>query len=290
MGSGKSRSPAADFLPRRSETLRESFQEKMRQKGFHRPGRGAGSRGEIRLLEMVHGPHPEVDRLNDRFLAGAPRLKATFDFLGFEASNGGFSTDLISPLLDSFPRIERHRCCGGNDIHATLFRRGSRNGDGQPASDPGLDLCHLLEHLAMEMMGAMVPGRRCAGITCAYREPAHRFDLFLECDDGRVGAAALRCATQVLLSLFQAGEMPPGAGRYAETVRYFLGRPRSLLNPGEVLSDLQGNPAHLEAALRFLAAAGFLREERFTFDFGETVLYRYCLASALPAVPISFAL
>jgi hypothetical protein len=239
---------------------------------------------------MVHGPHPEVDRLNDRFLAGAPRLKATLDVLGFEAPAGGFPPDLVSPLLESFPRLERHRCCGGNDIHATLFRRAHRNGNGLPNSDSGLDFCHLLEHLAMEMMGAMVPGRSCAGITCAYRDPLHRFDLFLECDDGRVGAAALRCAVQVLLSLFQAGEVPPGAGRYAETARYFLGRPRSLLNPGEVLSDLQGDPSHLEAALRFLAAAGFLREERYTFDFGETTLYRYCLASSLPAVPISFAL
>jgi hypothetical protein len=289
MSSGKSRSRAADFLPHRSETLRESFQEKMSQKGSHRAVRSPGSRGEIRLLEMIYGPHPEVDRFNDRFLAGAPRLKAIVEVLGLESPAGGFPASVALPLLESFPRLERHRCCGGNDIHATLFRRGNR-GSETPSPDAALEFCHLLEHVALELLGAMVPGRPCSGITCAYRDPPHRFDLFVECDDARVGGAALRCAAHILVGLLHAGEVPPSAGRYAETVRYFLGRPRSLLNPGEVLSDLEGNPSHLEAALRLLAAAGFLREERFTFDFGETTLYRYCLASSLPPLPIRFTL
>jgi hypothetical protein len=283
-------STAGDFLPHRSETLRESFQEKMRQRGTHRTARSAVPQGEIRFLEMEHGLFSEVDHLNDRFRGGSPRLKATLDILGFDGHSGGVPPDRVPPLLEAFPRVERHRCCGGNDIHATLFRRGSRAGGGPHSTDHGLDLCHLLEHLALDLIGAMAPGRSWAGITCAYREPLHRFDLFLECEDGRVGAAALRCAAHILLALFQPGEIPPGARRYAETARYFLGRPRSLLNPGEVLSDLQGDPDQLQAALRFLASMGFLGEERFTFDFGETILYRYRLAPSIPPLPAGFAI
>ena len=279
----------AGFPPRRAETLRASFQEKMRQKGSHRPGRGGDSRAEVRFLEMIHGPHPEVDRLNDRFHPGAPRLKATVDVLGFESHADGVSPALVPHLLEIFPRLERHGCCGG-DIQSTLFRRWRRSGSALPPGDRGLDLCHLLEHLALELMRGMVPAAPCAGITCAHREPAHRFDLFLECEDPRVGAAALRCAAHVLLTLVHPGQAPAGAFRFAETARYFLGRPRSLLNPGEVLAALQGDPSQLQAALRFLAAAGFLAEERFSADLGETILYRYRLAPGIPPLPISLAL
>jgi len=290
MSSRQSPSAGVDFLPRRGETLRESFQEKMRQRSSQRPGRTREARSEVQVLEMIHGPHPEVDRLNDRFHPGFPKLKVTLDILGLELHADGTPPALIPHLLDVFPRLERHRCCGGGDIHSTLFRRWRHGENAALSGDRDLDLCHLLEHLALEMMRGMVPAAPCAGITCAYREPAHRFDLFLECEDARVGAAALRCAAHILLALIQAGLVPPGAFRYAETARYFLGRPRSVLNPGEVLAALQGDPLQLQEALRFLAAAGFLGEDQFTADFGETILYRYRLALAIPPLPISLPL
>ncbi len=290
MADGKPRPTAEGFLPHRSETLRESFQEKMRQKGSLRSGRNGGLRGEISLLEMAHGPHPEVDSLNDRFHPGVPRLKATLEILGFEPRGDGIPPALLLRVLEHFPGLKRHRCCGDGGVEAGLFPR--EGGPDRPLApgDAALALCHLLEHLGLELMGGMVPHRPCAAITCAYREPLHRFDLFLECDDARAGAAALRCSAIILLAFLGPGEAPPGAARYAETARYFLGRPRSVLNPGEVLADLRGEPSSLQAALRFLAAAGFLVENRFTFDFGETILYRYHLASSLPPLPLTLGL
>jgi len=287
--SGPSRSPSVDFLPQRSETLRESFQEKMRQRGSQRGGRGGEPHGEIRFLAMSHGPHPEVDRYNTRFLPGSPKLKATLEVVGFSPQAEGIPPVAVPLLTDLFPNLLRHVCCGGNDIHTTLFRRRRRNGCALPPTNHGTDLCHLMEHLALELVSAMSASGACSGITCAYREPPHRFDLFVECPDPRVGAAALRCAAHILIAALTRGETPPGAGRYAETARYFLGRPRSVLNPGDLLADLQGDPVQLEAALRFLAGVGFLEEDRFTFDFSGTLLYRYRLAADPPPLPLTLS-
>jgi hypothetical protein len=113
----------------------------------------------------------------------------------------------------------------------------------------------------------------------------HRFDLFLECEDPRIGLGALRCAAHILHAVLVQGEPPAGALRYGETARYFLRRSRSVLNPGEVLADLQGDPVGLEEALRFLARIGFLVEEHFSFDFSGTTVYRYRLSQVLPAQP-----
>jgi len=239
---------------------------------------------------MAHGPHPDVDHLNDRFLPGSPRLRVTLDVLGLDLHSDGIPPALVPNLLEIFPRLERHRCCGGDDVHSSLLTRWRHGESASPPGDRALDFCHLLEHVTLELMRGMVPSAPCAGITCAYREPPHRFDLFIECEDARVGAAALRCAAHLLLALIQAGRPPAGSFRYAETARYFLGRPRSILNPGEVLASLQGDPPRLQEALRFLAEAGFLVEDQFTADFGETILYRYRLAPALPPLPISLPL
>jgi hypothetical protein len=290
MSSRRSSPAGADFLPRRAETLRESFQEKMRQRGSQRAGSAREDRSEVRFLEMAHGPHPDVDRLNNRFLPGSSRLRVTLDVLGLELRSDEIPPPLVPNLLEIFPRLERHRCCGGDDVHSSLLRRWRHGGSDSTPGDRALDFCHLLGHITLELVRGMVPSATCAGITCAYREPAHRFDLFIECEDARVGAAALRCAAHVLLALIQAGQAPAGASRYAETARYFLGRPRSVLNPGEVLAALQGDPPRLEEALRFLAAAGFLVEDQFTADFGETILYRFRLAPDLPPLPVSLPL
>jgi hypothetical protein len=277
--------PASDFLPRRSETLRESFQEKMRQKGAHRAGRPGAPDGEIRIVEISHGPHPEADPLQDSFTPGSTKLKVTLDLLDLPPFAEGIPPAAVPLLVETFPGLAKHRCCGGNDFGTTLFRRRARPGCALEPADTETDLCHLLEHLALELAAAIVPGRPCRGVTCAHRSPPHRFDLLLDCDDPRVGMAAIRCGAHILHSVLVSSEPPAGATRYAETAGYFLRRWRSVLNPGEVLADLQGDPIRLEEALRFLARVGFLVEERFSFDFSGTMLYRYRLAASLPPQP-----
>jgi hypothetical protein len=284
MSSSRPRPPEADFLPSRTETLRESFQEKMRRKGGHRAPRVEPG-GEIRLLEIHHGPHPEIEPLNERFTPGRLKLKVTLDVFGMPDYAEGVPPATVPLLMGAFPNLVRHRCCGANDLHTTLFRRKRRPGCALPSADAATDLCHLLEHLAIDLIVAIGPDPSCSGLTCAYRAPENRFDLFLECEDPRAAMAALRCAGHVLRGALEEGEIPAGASRYAETARYFLGRPRSVLSPGDVLVHLQGDPGALEAALKFLAVAGFLVEERFTFDFEGTVLYRYRLAPAPPDRP-----
>jgi len=282
---GRSGLPRSDFLPQRSETLRESFQEKMRQKGAHRSGRPGNPEGVFRVVATSHGPHPEAEALHDGFVPGSAKLKVTLDLLDLPPFAEGIPPAAVPLLCETFPNLMRHRCCGGNDLHATLFRRRSRPGCALSPADTGTDFCHLLEHLTLELVVAIGPATRCSGITCAHRSPLHRFDLFLECEDPRIGMAALRCAAHVLHAVLVHGEPPAGTARYAETARYFLGRPRSVLNPGDVLADLQGDPVKLEEALRFLARVGFLAEDRFSFDFSGTVLHRYRLFFDDPAPP-----
>ena len=285
MASGRARTPETDFLPQRSETLRESFQEKMRQKGAHRGQRPGAPDGEIRVVAVSHGPHPEAESLHDGFLPGTAKLKVTLDLLGLPPFAEGIPPSTIPLLGAVFPNLLGHRCCGGNDVQTTLFRRRSRSGCSLPPADTDTDLCHLLEHLALELVVAMGSVSRCSGLTCAHRAPQHRFDLFLECEDARIGFGALQCAAHILHAVLVQGEPPAGAVRYGETARYFMRRSRSVLNPGEVLADLQGEPVALEEALRFLARVGFLTEEHFSFDFSGTTHYRYRLSAALPSQP-----
>jgi len=257
----------------------------MRQKGTHRASRGGGPDGEFRVVQVSHGPHPEAEALHEGFVPGSSKLKVTLDLLNLPLFAEGIPPAAVPQLCEIFPSLARHRCCGRNELTSTLFRRKSRSGCALSPADTNTDLCHLLEHLALELVVAMGPATRCSGITCAHRSPLHRFDLFLECGDARVGMAALRCGAHILHSVLVRGEPPAGAVRYAETARYFLRRSRSVLNPGDVFTDLEGDPAELEDALRSLARIGFLVEDRFSFDFSGTVLYRYHLSPSLPPNP-----
>jgi hypothetical protein len=283
VGDGRAGKPDTDFLPQRSETLRESFQEKMRRRAGQRSSKAASQGGQFRLVEISHGPHPEAEALHDDFPPGCLKLKITLDILDVPLFAEGIPPAAVPLIGEAFPGLLRHRCCGGNDVLTTLFRRKARAGCALAPEETGTDLCHLLEHLSLELIAAISASSRCSGVTCGHRSPPHRYDLFLECEDPRVGMAAVRCAAHVLHSILVDGEAPAGTARYAETARYFMGRPRSVLGPGDVLADLQGDPNRLAESLRFLARAGFLTEDRFSFDFSGSMLYRYRLAPAPPA-------
>ena len=56
-------------IPQRSETLRESFQEKMRQKGAHRRPEGV-----FRVVATSHGPHPEAEGSTRREARSVPTV------------------------------------------------------------------------------------------------------------------------------------------------------------------------------------------------------------------------
>ena len=257
----------------------------MRQKGGHRGQRATAPGGAIRVVGLAHGPHPEAEVLHPEFVPGGAKLKATLDFLDLPPFAEGIPPSALPILQEVFPGLTRHRCCGANEFGTTLFRRKPRPGCALPPADSETDLCHLLEHVSLEMAVSIGSVKRCSGLTCAHRSPLNRFDLFLECEDARIGVAALRCAAHILHAVLIEGEPPPGVGRYGETARYFLRRSRSILNPGEVLADLQGDPIGLEASLRFLARIEFLNEQRFSFDFSGTTMYRYRLSPDLPPQP-----
>ena len=275
MGDEVTRPPEHDdFLPRRAETLRESFQEKIRRKS----PRAADAGPEVRVLSVSHGPHGEIDRLHPHLRPGTARLKVTLDI--FDAAE--VPPEAVSRLRELFPGLDRHRCGSEAGAGSPSPADGPRFGDEAPPGGAAAGLGHLLLHLALELVSSMeeAPDRR--ALIGAHHTPTSRFDLFLENADPRVGAAALRSAAHVVAGTLLQGHPPAGSTRIGETARYFLGRPRSVLSPGDVLVHLQGDPVQLEAALRYLAGVGFLVEERFRFDFAGTLRYRYRLAPDFP--------
>jgi hypothetical protein len=70
-------------------------------------------------------------------------------------------------------------------VLTTLFRRKARPGCALAPEETGTDLCHLLEHIALELIAAISATLRCSGVTCGHRSPPHRYDLFLGCEDSR---------------------------------------------------------------------------------------------------------
>src|SRR5262245_54843213 len=119
----------------------------MRQKGAHRGQRTTAPGGEIRVVGLAHGPHPEAEALHPEFVPGGTQLKATLDFLDLPPFAEGIPPSTLPLLEEVFPGLMRHRCCGANDLETTLFRRKTRTGCALPPADSETDLCHLLEHL-----------------------------------------------------------------------------------------------------------------------------------------------
>lgn len=60
------------------------------------------------------------------------------------------------------------------------------------------DFPHLLEHLIGDLQCSVGQMAACSGVTCGWKEPQNRFDLFIECDDPRIGVFAACFAAHVM--------------------------------------------------------------------------------------------
>lgn len=90
-----------------------------------------------------------------------------------------------------FPSLEKHQC--GEQLLEDL-KSGKQTyphegglTDCSSHSDKITDLAHLMEHVIIDLQSNITGMDSCSGITCGYKNPYYRFDMFVECKDKKVG-------------------------------------------------------------------------------------------------------
>jgi hypothetical protein len=151
---------------------------------------------------MHYGVYSEIESLYSRFRRGSRKIKVVVDVSErIDTSRESFLT-LYRDCTRVFPSISRHSCCEGWEA-APLYTR-SEEGMSVKRIGELADYPHLLEHLMVDVQCSVGKMPSCSGITCGWKKPESRFDLFVECDDPRIGIFAA-CLGANLMNNFVAG-------------------------------------------------------------------------------------
>ena len=154
--------------------------------------------GILQIREIGYGEFPEICGLNPRFKPKSKKVKVVIDVHLPESQKGSRNlSSAFGRLMRLLPSLERHQC--GEHLLEDLKSGGRDFRAHHP--DEATDIAHMLEHVMIDLQTNIIGMDSCSGITCGYKEPPHRFDLFVECRDKNVGVFSALLATDLLKAL-----------------------------------------------------------------------------------------
>jgi len=218
-------------------------------------------KGFLEIKEISYGEFPEILGLNPRFKPGGKKVKVVLDVRVPETEKG--NTDLSSVLMKLtklLPSLERHQC--GEHLFEDL-----KSGKRYPSSehlDKITDIAHIMEHIIIDLQSKITGMDSCSGITCGYKKPYYRFDLFVECEDKKVGMFSVFFAEDLLKRLLTNKSLSRRYRALIDLAKHLYGnnslQRQTKLNPmaSQISSELGWKKSFVLSLLRELKGFGFL--------------------------------
>jgi hypothetical protein len=137
----------------------------------------------LKIKELSYGEFPEISDLNPRFKPGSRKVKMVLDIQLPTVSGEMGLYMILLKLMKLLPTLEKHQC--GEHLFEDL-KLDTKTTE-LSHSEKITHIAHLMEHVIIDLQAKVTGMDSCSGITCGYKNPDNRFDLFVECKDKKVG-------------------------------------------------------------------------------------------------------
>ncbi len=173
------------------------------------------------IKEISYGEFREISDLNPRFRAGSRKVKVVLEVHAPEVDAGQADlSSVFAGLNHLLPSLERHQC--GENLFDDL-KSGKKGSFGEQL-ERITDIAHIMEHVIIDLQSKITGMNTCSGITCGYKEPNNRFDLFVECKDKRVGVLSAFFAADLLKRLLSGRGVSRRYFALIDLAKYIYGR------------------------------------------------------------------
>jgi hypothetical protein len=214
----------------------------------------------MKILAIVYGYFPQVFKLYSRFQPGVRHLKVVLDIFpagGFERAK--FIT-VFKQLAEFFPTISKHACCVEWES-APLYLEEEEGVSIKRVGETA-DVAHLIEHVIVDIQVSLGGMQRCSGLTCGWKEPENRFDLFVECANARIGLFAARYAVHLVSKTLSKKRLSRRNKLVLELAKYLTENPGTELEAESLSGILGWRKGNVEMALSRLHRFGFFFEDQ----------------------------
>jgi hypothetical protein len=239
------------------------------------PPAGGPAGGLLELVETAWGAFPRIEALNPAFGPGSLKIKLT---LRIRAGTGApRAAEMLASLAGFLPALSRHRCCGENTLERTFFERGVRTGCALRETDEAVDVAHLVEHAAIDILHFVARMRTCSGVTCGWVSPEDLYDVFVECPEESLGRSCAGIALDLVGCLLQGSRPDPRYLCQIQAARLACDRAGRPLGPSLRGLERTWGPAAVAEAVASLERRGLLSECAASFNFSGGPLLGYAV-------------
>jgi hypothetical protein len=213
----------------------------------------------MRLLNIAYGNFPKVFKLYSRFQPDVGHLKVVLDVFPQDGFDRAKFLTLFRQLAEFFPTITQHSCCEGWET-APLYIEQE---DGVSIKRVGecADMAHLIEHVIVDMQVSLGGMQRCSGITCGWKDPENRFDLFVECINARIGLFAARFALHLANKMLNNMRISGRNRLVLLLARFLQEHPKQQIDVDSISQELGWTQGNTAMALTRLNEFGFFWKE-----------------------------
>ncbi len=209
----------------------------------------------MKILAIVYGHFPKVFKLYSRFQPKVGHLKVVLDVHpagGFERAK--FLT-VFRQLSELFPTISRHACCVEWES-APLYLE-EEDGVSIKRAGESADVAHLIEHVIVDMQVNVGSMQQCSGLTCGWKNPENRFDLFVECTDARIGLFSAQFAVYLVSRMLTKKRLSRRNEFVLKLAKFLNENPGETVEVESLSSNLGWKKGNVEMALSRLHKFGF---------------------------------
>lgn len=224
----------------------------------------------VNVKEISYGEFPEIFGLNKRFKPGNDKVKVVLDvFVPKSKKKINFSL-VYRKLLKLLPTLERHKC--GENLFGNLENHKVISSE---KVEEITHIAHLVEHVIIDLQSNITKMDSCSGITCGYKNPEYRFDLFIECRDEGVGEFSTFFAVDLMKRLLLRKSISKRDFRMVELVKYlyqkisFLDFNQPISLQSKIASDLGWTRRSVVSLLKGLQHFGFLESPKTLSHFAK---------------------
>ena len=220
----------------------------------------------MQIVSLSFGKFPEISELDIFFIHSQLRLRLVLDIFLPEGKGFDFK-NLYNKVTGLFPNLQRHKCWA----HLLGGSVSQEQGEDSPFQSVGgvTDLAHLIEHIIIDLQSTVGQMRTCSGLTCGYKEPANRFDLFVECEDKRIATFSSNLAVKMMKELLWEGSLITDYTKTVQLAEYLYAEPELLSYIGRLNQKLGWDKEELCQQLRQLITFKFLTKELLVSNSGR---------------------
>jgi len=189
----------------------------------------------MKILEISFGKFPDISFLNPNFKPRSTKIRVVLDII-LPRKRKAQLDSVYSQIHKLLPTLSKHRCCLGLS-YGTLNQE--QEGDiSLKSMEDATDIAHMMEHMIIDLQANICGMDTCSGITCGYREPDFRFDIFVECKDKSVGRFCSYLTLSVIKAAIAGKRLFPGYQRLISLAKYLYQYPQRAEDYETISKDL----------------------------------------------------